>query len=105
MLASKAPRLLSILLLLAWAPACISARVRDSETDRLFHAGEYEKAALRLESGYSEGTKQVANSGGAFEDELVYLLDWALALHTSGKYAASNAVFPVSAPRRDARAR
>ncbi len=96
MLASKAKSSLFILLLVGWAPACVSTRVYDSESDRLFHAGEYEKAASRLEAGYRKGAGEASGSGGAFEDELLYLLDWALALHTAGNYEASNAAFALA---------
>lgn len=76
--------LLIAFILVAWG--CVSARMSDSASTRLFREGRYAEAAQYLE----EGLKKQGDSG---TDALLYLLDLGLALHTAGKYDASNRVF------------
>ncbi len=64
--------------------ACVSARMSDHESDHLFQQGHYEQAAERLEKGLKEY--------GQGRDELLYLLDIGLSLHSAGKYDESNKV-------------
>ncbi len=66
--------------------ACVSARMSDHESDRLFQSGRYEDAIARL----SLGLKKQGESG---RDSLLYLLDLGLVLHTAGQYAESNQAF------------
>ena len=78
-------RLLAIVIpLLAFG--CTSARVGDAEADRLFRAQNYTAAADHLKKGYDE-------QGESGRDSLLYLLDYALALHTAGKYDEAIAAF------------
>jgi len=78
------------------ASACVSARVLDAEADRFFREGQYEQAASHLESGYKKRAESARASGADFEDELLYLLDWGLSLHTAGNYEASNLAFALA---------
>jgi uncharacterized protein len=78
------------------ATSCVSARVLDEEADRLFRDRQFVQAAGHLESEYKKRAESAKASGGDFEDELLYLLDWALSLHTAGNYEASNAIFVLA---------
>ncbi|OFZ19636.1 MAG: hypothetical protein A2X94_17495 [Bdellovibrionales bacterium GWB1_55_8] len=78
----KVSAFLTILLLTA---GCASSRVLDSESTRLFREGRYEDAATRLE----EGLKREGDG----KDQLLYLLDLGLSLHSAGKYEESNRAF------------
>jgi hypothetical protein len=78
----------------ACVAGCVSTRIRDAEADRFFHAREFEKAASHLESRYRSEKEGVG--GADFEDELLYLLDWAMSLHLAGNYEASNAIFALA---------
>lgn len=72
----------ALLGLLLWALGCASARMSDRQIDSLFRSGRYDEAAARLKQGmekHGEGT-----------DELLFLLDLGLVLHTSGHYKESN---------------
>lgn len=66
---------------------CASARMSDTETDRLFRSGDYDGAAARLRAGFDEHGQE---SG---RDSLLYLFDLGLSLHMAGKYEESNSVF------------
>jgi hypothetical protein len=80
----------------ATGQACVSARVLDQEADRLFHDRKFGEAASHLEAQYKSRSEAARSTGSDFEDELLFLLDWALALHTDGKYEESNAVFVLA---------
>jgi hypothetical protein len=62
---------------------CASARMSDRESDNLFREGKYVEAAESLKKGF-------AKQGEGSRDELLYLLDIGLALHTAGLYDESN---------------
>ncbi len=65
---------------------CSSSRMKDSKSDQLFRARDYDGAAARLIQGLEkEGTDG--------RDGLLYLLDIGLALHTAGKYEESTKYF------------
>lgn len=68
------------------AMGCASARMSDHESDRLFKEGRYDDAAERLKKG-------LAKQGDDSHDELLYLFDIGLSLHSSGKFEESNQVF------------
>jgi hypothetical protein len=65
---------------------CASARMSDTESDRLFRSGRYEEAAAHLKKG-------LADQGEGSHDELLYLLDIGLSLHSAGKFEESNQAF------------
>jgi hypothetical protein len=54
----------------------------DHESDNLFRSGQYDAAAQRLLEGFKK------HEGG--NDELLYILDAALAFHTGGNFEESN---------------
>lgn len=58
---------------------CVSARVYDRAIDGAFKKQEYDKAAGLLKKGLDK-------QGDNGKDRLLYLLDYALALHSAGKY-------------------
>ncbi len=62
---------------------CASARMSDSVSDRAFREGRYDEAVERLSKG-------LADEGDDGRDELLYLLDLGLVLHTQGKFEESN---------------
>ncbi len=66
--------------------SCQSARVLDTEANRLFQSGDYDGAAAHLRKGYESQGK-----GG--RDSLLYILDLGLALHQAGKFEESNRAF------------
>ncbi|MCC7440091.1 MAG: hypothetical protein IT285_00570 [Bdellovibrionales bacterium] len=63
---------------------CMSSRMADSKSDRLFRDGRYAEAAERLRAGLKEE--------GDGDDRLLYLMDLGLALHAAGDYAESTKV-------------
>jgi hypothetical protein len=65
---------------------CVSARMSDSEADRLFRGGLYMEAAEHLKKGLLE-------QGENGRDQLLYLLDVGLSLHSAGKFEESNVAF------------
>lgn len=71
---------------LACLNGCVSARMSDHVSSRLFRAGRYDEAADSLR----EGLKKQGENG---RDQLLYLLDLGLSLHAAGKYDESNKVF------------
>jgi hypothetical protein len=80
---------LSIFCLTAMASlstGCASARMSDTESDRLFRARQYDAAAEHLKKG-------LADQGDNGRDILLYLMDIGLSLHSAGKYAESNEYF------------
>lgn len=80
-------RVLSLgLCLLLVGVGCVSARMSDHESDRLFRSGDYEQAAVHLK----QGLKKQGDNG---RDVLLYLLDLGLALHSVGKFEESNQIF------------
>lgn len=72
------------LVLFLWG--CSSARMSDTEADRLFKSGDYSAAADYLKKGLEKETLDG-------KDGLLYLLDYALALHTAGKFDESARAF------------
>ncbi|MEK6578050.1 MAG: hypothetical protein AABZ55_02380 [Bdellovibrionota bacterium] len=58
----------------------------DHASDRFFRAGQYDQAAESLRHGLEE-------QGESGRDQLLYLLDLGLTLHTAGKFEESNQVF------------
>lgn len=76
----------SLCWLLVSLTGCVSARMSDHESDRLFRSGRYDEAAERLKKGYEA-------QGENGRDSLLFLLDMGLALHSSGKYDESNRAF------------
>jgi hypothetical protein len=58
----------------------------DHESDRLFRSGKYDDAADRLKKG-------LQTQGSNSRDELLYLLDIGLSLHSAGKYDESTEYF------------
>lgn len=58
----------------------------DTESTRLFRAGEFKASADRLEKNYQE-------QGETHRDALIYLLDIGTARHAAGEFAQSNASF------------
>jgi hypothetical protein len=64
---------------------CASARMSDTESDHLFRSGQFDQAAERLKKG-------LADQGENSRDELLYLLDIGLSLHSAGKFEESNKV-------------
>lgn len=72
--------------------ACVSARIRDVEADRLFQEGNYAEAASFLKERIE---KKGPGSPGS-EDELLYLLDAGLSLHQAGSYGESNGYFALA---------
>lgn len=77
---------LAALALLATVAGCASARVSDTESTRLFREGKYEESASLLREGLQ---KQLPDG----RDQLLYLLDLGLALHSAGQFEESNKVF------------
>jgi len=65
---------------------CVSARMSDRASDRLFREGQYKEAANK----FREGVKEQGENG---RDLLLYLLDLGLSLHSAGKYEESNNAF------------
>lgn len=65
---------------------CASARMSDTEADRLFRSRRYDEAAEHLKKG-------LADQGEDGRDVLLYLLDIGLSLHSAGKYDESNKYF------------
>lgn len=86
----KAPhcraRVIAFVALLVFGSGCVSARMSDHESDRLFRQGRYEEAATRLKSG-------LLSHGEHGRDALLYLLDIGLSYHSMGKYDESNKSF------------
>jgi len=78
------------------ATGCVSARVLDGEAESLFGARDFNKAAEHLGTRYKELRAQADSSHGDFEDELLYLLDWAICLNHAGQFEASNGVFALA---------
>lgn len=76
-------KLLCVVLTLS---GCVSARVSDRESDRLFLERHYDEAAERL----ARGAEKEGENG---RDLLLFLLDQGLALHQAGKFKESIAVF------------
>lgn len=70
-----------VIALFGWG--CVSARMSDHVSDRLFREGRYEDAAVKLEEG-------VKDQGEEGRDLLLYLMDLGLAYHAAGKYEESN---------------
>ena len=64
---------------------CASSRMLDQESDRLFREQQYEQAADHLKKGLEA-------QGEGSRDELLYLMDWGLSLHSAGKYEESTKV-------------
>lgn len=89
----SACKAIAVALALASA-SCASARVLDAEADRFFRDREFARAAEHL--GKRHGELKVGAGGGAYEDELLYLLDWAVCLHEAGQYETSNGVFALA---------
>ncbi len=83
---SASKKVLVFPLFLLFLQGCVSARMTDRETSRLFRVGQYRGAAARLEKGLQE-------EGENSRDELLYLLDLGLALHSAGDWEESNRVF------------
>ena len=75
-----------VLLMIITFVGCVSARMSDLESDRLFRNGRYEEAAERLKKGLVE-------QGESGRDQLLYLLDVGLSLHSAGKFEESNEAF------------
>ncbi len=65
---------------------CVSTRRSDQESDLLFQRGQYGQAAARLKKGLDA-------QGVDGRDLLLYLLDYALTLHTMGSYEESSKYF------------
>lgn len=65
---------------------CASVRMGDTEADRLFKSGDYAQAAEHLKKGLEKETLEG-------KDGLLYLLDYALALHTAGRFEESTKAF------------
>lgn len=78
-------QLLSILILVS-SLGCMSARMSDHNSDRLFRDGQYDDAAASFKKGLEE-------QGENGRDTLLYLLDLGLSLHNAGKFEESNKVF------------
>jgi len=79
-------RLLLFSIALLSLVGCVSARISDRESTRLFRDGHYEQAASNLREG-------LAKQGENGRDQLLYLLDLGLSLHAAGKLDESNKVF------------
>lgn len=60
--------------------------MRDTQTDSMFRAGNYDGAVERLKKGLED-------EGVDGRDGLLYLLDLGLSLHTAGKYDEANRYF------------
>lgn len=82
-LAKIATAATALIALAAGAVGCASARMSDRETDKLFRSERYGEAAERLRRGLAE-------QGENGRDQLLYLLDLGLTLHTAGEYEESN---------------
>jgi hypothetical protein len=65
---------------------CVSARMSDVDSNIAFRDGRYAEASDRLRKGLAE-------QGEQGKDELLYLLDLGLVLHTSGQFEESNRYF------------
>lgn len=75
-----------VFVVLVWVQiGCASSRMALVEADRNFREGNYEKAAEKLEKGLEKE--------GDGNDQLLFLLDLALAYHSSGQYEESNRYF------------
>ena len=72
--------------LAATLTGCVSARMADTESDRLFRSRQYNEAAARLEKGLEA-------QGENGRDTLLFLLDLGLSLHSAGRYEESNKAF------------
>ncbi|NDD90732.1 hypothetical protein EBZ37_01415 [bacterium] len=86
---------LVLLALVAQSPVlggCVSARMRDTEADRLFHQSKFSEAADYLKSRMKDSGPGSPGSN----DELLYLLDTGLSLHQAGKWEESNAFFALA---------
>jgi hypothetical protein len=68
------------------AVSCVSARMSDHASDRFFRERDYDAAVESLRKGLEE-------QGDNGRDQLLYLLDLGLTLHTAGRYLESNQVF------------
>lgn len=68
------------------AGGCASSRMGQTEIDSEFRSRNYDAAAASLKSGLEK-------EGEDGRDGLLYLLDYALALHTAGKYEESIKAF------------
>lgn len=65
---------------------CVSARMSDHVSNRLFRDGKYDEAVERLKKGLEK-------EGENGKDTLLYLMDIGLSLHSAGKYEESNKFF------------
>ena len=74
------PCVLISLLLFA---GCVSARMSDTESGRLFREGRWEAATERLEKAYKD-------AGESHRDALLWLLDLGILHHAQGNYELSN---------------
>jgi hypothetical protein len=79
-------RILLALALGGGLTGCASARMSDAAPNRAFHEGRYGEAAAQLKQGLAE-------QGKDGRDQLLYLLDLGLVLHTDGRYEESNRYF------------
>jgi len=84
-LAGSRLRFLALVPVLVSLFGCASARMADAESTRLFRDGKYEEAAEKLKDGLSA---QLPNG----RDQLLYLFDLGLALHSAGQLEESNKV-------------
>lgn len=83
---ARACGITAVLLLASLLNACSSARMSDTESDRLFSEGRYDEAAQHLK----EGMEKHGENG---RDRLLYLFDLGLSLHNAGKYDESIKIF------------
>ncbi len=88
----KPARLVALLVLVTLQVGCVSARMRETEIDRLFREGQYLVAADKLRAQIAPGGPGSPGS----EDELLYLLDLGLSLHQGGRFEESNAFFALA---------
>ncbi|MBS1961046.1 MAG: hypothetical protein JST04_02435 [Bdellovibrionales bacterium] len=80
---------MAVTLGLALLVGCSSARMKDTEIDAKFRAGDYVGAAERAQKGFEKETLEG-------KDGLLYLLDLGLSLHTAGKYDESIKYFRLA---------
>lgn len=78
--------LMSVAIAGALGTGCVSARMSDHQSNRMFREGRYLDAAARLEKAYEK-------KGPGHNDALLYLLDIGLSLHAAGEYEESNKWF------------
>lgn len=83
---------LGLALVSAVLSGCASARMSDTEADRLFRDAKYSEAAEFLKGRLQPGSFGAPGSN----DELLYLLDLGLSLHQAGQWEASNAYFALA---------